>query len=113
MTMKCPQALQVYRRELHGDMGDLRNGCMVIPARGLTIVFSNGEGWEHVSVSRADRCPAWDEMEWVKRQFWHDGDTVMQLHVPVADHINVHPRCLHLWRPVDVEIPRPPWYMVG
>jgi hypothetical protein len=37
----------------------------------------------------------------------------MELHVPIAEHINLHPNCLHLWRPQDVEIPRPPAYMVG
>jgi hypothetical protein len=28
--------------------------------------------------------------------------------VPKTDHRNLHPNCLHLWKPVGVEIPRPP-----
>lgn len=111
--MRCPNALEIYRRPLHGAMGDACNGILYIPARGLTIMFSDGDGWEHVSVSTPDRCPTWDELEWVKRQFWNERDCVMQLHVPAAEHKSVHPYCLHLWRPLRGEIPRPPAYMVG
>jgi hypothetical protein len=107
---------EIYRRPNftdHTDMGDRHNGNLVIPNRGLCIVFSNGEGWEHVSVSLQTRCPTWDEMEAVKRRFWDDADTVMQLHVPPKDHRNFHPYCLHLWRPTDCEIPRPPGIFVA
>src|SRR5690606_32119583 len=88
--------------------GDRHNGAFHIPAKGLFIIASAGGGWEHVSVSHPDRCPTWDEMAQVKQLFWAPDDAVMQLHVPVRDHINVHPFCLHLWRPLDAEIPLPP-----
>ncbi len=32
---------------------------------------------------------------------------------PESQHINDHPRCLHLWRPLDREIPLPPSWLVG
>jgi hypothetical protein len=103
--------------ELYGSVGDEANGVFNIPSptdgRLLRIIASSGEGWEHVSVSREDRCPTWSEMEDVKRRFFKDDETVMQLHVPVRDHISVHPNCLHLWRPVRVEIPRPPAILVA
>ncbi len=79
----------------------------------LTIIAAIGEGWEHVSVSTPVRCPTWSEMEFVKRMFFEDSETVMQLHVPPTDHISLHPFCLHLWRPIGVEIPRPPSFMVA
>lgn len=79
----------------------------------LRIMASWAERWDHVSVSRRDRMPTWDEMEKVKREFFKDTETAMQLHVPPTHHINVHPNCLHLWRPHYVEIPRPPSWMVG
>lgn len=72
-----------------------------------------GEGWDHVSVSLPDRCPSWEEMEYVKRLFFREDETAMQLHVPPADHKNHHPFCLHLWRPIAGEIPRPPVHLVG
>lgn len=111
--MRCPREFDIYRRPLRGAFGDHANGYLTIPSRGLTIVFSDGAGWEHVSVSKNHSCPTWDEMEWVKRSFWPADATVMQLHVAVSEHRNVHPYCLHLWRPLGVEIPRPPAYMVG
>jgi hypothetical protein len=84
-----------------------------IDKRRLRVIASNGEGWDHVSVSLANRCPRWSEMEYVKRLFFHDHETAMQLHVPPADHISDHPYCLHLWRPHGTEIPRPPAIMVS
>lgn len=75
-----------------------------------------GEPWEHVSVSVVGcpaKCPSWPEMAWVKDLFWGPEETVIQLHVPAAEHINHHPGCLHLWRPVGAEIPLPPAITVG
>jgi hypothetical protein len=77
----------------------------------LRVMVSSGDErmrWEHVSVSLPNRCPNWPEMAFIKGIFWDWRETVMQLHVPVEDHRNLHPYCLHLWRPIDQEIPRPP-----
>lgn len=84
--------------------------------RPLIIMASAGEPdipWEHVSVSRKQHPPNWEEMCWVKDQFWHDGECVMQLHPPKASYVNNHPNCLHLWKPRDVAIPQPPAVLVG
>lgn len=95
-----------------GTGGAYRVPC---PATGttLTVIASTGMGWDHVSVSLPNRTPNWTEMERVKRLFFRDDETAMQLHVPPADHIDCHPYCLHLWRPLGVEIPRPPAILVG
>jgi len=79
----------------------------------LRVLASNGEGWDHVSVSLADRTPTWAEMEFVKRLFFEEDEVAMQLHVPPKDHVNNHPFCLHLWRPHGGVIPRPPASLVG
>lgn len=63
-------------------------------------------------VSLVDRCPTWDEMEAVRRIFFHDREWAMQLHLPGEKKINVHPYCLHLWRPQNLPIPIPPEWMV-
>lgn len=86
--------------------------------RSLTIIVADGSNWdlaklplpvwEHVSVSARGRCPTWAEMEFVRELVFLPEETVMQLSVPRADHVNVHPYTLHLWRPIGVEIPRPP-----
>ena len=70
-------------------------------------------GWEHVSVSRRDRCPTWDEMCLVKALFWDEEDCVIQYHPPRSEYVNNHPNCLHLWRPIGVSLPMPPSIMVG
>jgi hypothetical protein len=83
------------------------------PFRPLTIIFSDGEGWEHVSVSTPGRVPNWQEMCFVKELFWAPDDVVMQLHPARAEYVNNHDFCLHLWRPQGQVIPTPPKYLVG
>lgn len=104
--------------EMYGSEGDEGNGAFDLrcphSGRALLCLASNGGGWDHVSVSLPNRTPNWTEMEFVKRWFFNDDETAMQLHVPPADHINLHPNCLHLWRPNDGrEIPRPPGEFVA
>jgi len=108
------------------DMADLANladeigddgGSFLIPspvdAAPMCVIASFGLGWDHVSVSRRNRCPNWPEMEHVKRLFFRPGEVAMQLHVPAEQHINLHPNTLHIWRPNDGrEIPLPPPFMV-
>jgi len=69
----------------------------------LQIIVSDGMGWDHVSVSRKDRPPTWAEMDQVKRLCFRDDEIVMQLHVTDGRKVNVHPNCLHLWRPQTLE----------
>jgi hypothetical protein len=105
---------------------DLRNGAFIIPRKNrnhLRVIVSDGTDWtacgfpppafEHVSVSLAYRCPTWDEMEYVKSLFWGDDETVIQYHVPRRQHVNFHPHCLHLWKPVGIVLPMPPTAAVG
>lgn len=103
--------------EHYGWAGDGTCGVFSIPSPidggMLRIIASSGEGWDHVSVSRPNRCPNWPEMDHVFRLFFKDDEDAMQLHVPRRDHISHHPFCLHLWRPHDTAIPRPPADFVG
>ncbi len=82
-------------------------------ARVLGVVVSDGEGWDHVSVSLQNRCPTWDEMCFIKELFFEPHEVAMQLHPAKADYVNHHPYCLHLWRPQDKRIPLPPVEFVG
>ena len=102
---------------LYGNAGDDCAGAFIVNSpvdqAPMRVIAWAGEGWDHVSVSRKNRCPNWQEMEHVKRIFFKDSEVAMQLHVTPQDHISVHPYCLHLWRPHDVPIPLPPKDMVG
>ena len=105
--------LDIYR--IAGELGG--DGAFLVPSPidryPLRVIASTGLGWDHVSVSRETRCPNWPEMECVRLLFFRENETVMQLHVPTSEHVNNHPYCLHLWRPLNAEIPRPPSILVG
>jgi len=99
------------------------NGMFRIPYRlrksGRTIhlicIASDGFGWEHVSTSTLlNRTPTWDEMQFIKEQFWDDDDLVIQFHPPKSDYVNNHPYTLHLWRKFGTNdfCQRPPNFMV-
>jgi hypothetical protein len=109
--------MRIDMSHVYGSLGDAGNGVFEVRSKidgtMLKVIASNGGGWDHVSVSHRRRVPNWYEMEQVKALFFEENETCMQLHVPAADHINNHANCLHLWRPHDIEIPRPPSYMVG
>lgn len=114
MTFRCPDKHRVVHPAY--GVGDDQNGLFDIPLRHsqrVRVIASNGMGWEHVSVSRRDRCPTWDEMCQVKSLFWGEDDCVIQYHPPRSEYVNNHPNCLHLWRPIGVELPMPDSILVG
>lgn len=116
MSFHVPEQFRVRSGRLASTPAFGNNGLFFIRAPRcdtLRAIASDGEGWEHVSVSLPQRCPSWDEMCRIKALFWDDEDCVMQLHPPRSEWVNNMNFCLHLWRPVDAAIPRPPALMVG
>lgn len=117
------------------------NGMFNIPHYKIShyqfiVQASDGSGWEHASVSLlkeettivkqskgnhvkrsqfviVERCPTWEEMCYIKDLFWQETDMVMQYHPAKEDYISMHPYCLHLWRPTDQTVPKPPSIFVG
>ena len=79
----------------------------------LNFIISWGAGFEHCSVSMPTRCPSWEQMCVMKELFWKDDEVCMELHPAKKDYVNNHPYCLHIWRPINQEIPLPPTIMVG
>ena len=112
----CPNPkVEKYRERGNHGMGTNsswgNNGVFKIPAPSgfiLTCIVSDGGGWEHISVEAPGRCPTWDEMDWIKRLFWDDGEIVVQYHVSDRRKVNAHPYTLHLWRPTRKIIATPP-----
>lgn len=124
MSFKVPEQYRVTGGRWASTKEDGNNGAFIIPARShgrqarpftLHVVASDGMSWEHVSVSTNVRCPTWEEMCFVKSLFWDDDDCVVQFHPSRAEYINMHPHCLHMWRPCDgnMQIPKPPSILVG
>lgn len=141
MAFRVPEQYRVQVGARVSDYGD-KFGCFLLPPSrlhkigvALRCIAADGSDWaraqaagavpldtlpwEHVSVSvqpgmtARPRCPSWEEMCFVKSIFWEEEDCVMQLHPPKSDYVNESPYCLHLWRPIGVEIPRPPAICVG
>ncbi len=85
---------------------------------GLFTQASDGEGWEHVSVSvvakpgKKRRLPTHAEMEFVRFLFWNADDWVIEFHPPITEYVSNAP-CLHLWRPIDGGFPTPDSILVG
>jgi len=108
-----------FRKQNHpytSEDSDGNNGAFFVPTTNCMTVFaiaSDGYGWEHVSVSLKNRCPNWIEMSEVKDLFWDQEDAVFQFHPPKSLYVNQHPHCLHLWRPIGINIPIPDPALVG
>lgn len=116
MTFCVPEKFRVRAGPKATDERYGNNGAFILGLLHKQILFaiaSDGEGWEHVSVSRKDRCPTWEEMCQAKDMFWGPEDCVIQFHPPKADYVNCHPFCLHLWRSTEHEQHRPPAIFVG
>ena len=94
-----------YRNRTHPQLGstDLEgnNGFFRMTIKGLKVncIASNGDGFEHVSVTLdLKRTPSWEVMSTVKDIFWDTEDLVVQIHPPKSQYVDCHPYCLHLWR---------------
>ena len=97
-----PEKYRVRTGDMASDESYGNNGRFLIKTvkfkRPITVIASDGAGWEHVSVSLPDHCPTWEEMSFIRSLFWAKGDLVVQLHPPESNYVNDHPFCLHLWR---------------
>lgn len=97
------------------------NGAFLLPKKGkpgskyFLCIASNGMGWDHVSVSipGESRCPTWEEMCYIKDQFFNKNEVVIQYHPAEKDYVNDHEFCLHLWRPLAQPLPVPDSIFVG
>ena len=112
---KVPNEYRIRAGEL-GSTEDIgNNGAFLIPYQSfmLGVIASDGQGWEHVSVSLSNRCPNWREICFIKDLFWDGEDVVIQYHPKKSEYVNRHDNCLHLWRPVGEAILTPPRELVG
>lgn len=115
----------------HIEVGRIRSGPWASPdsatfgafifknRRGVRFqaIVADGEetGWDHVSVCLPNRkrTPTWEEMCWIKDQFFEPSEAVYQIHPRADDYVNDHPYVLHLWRPTSEAMPLPDPIMVG
>jgi hypothetical protein len=116
MSFRVPNKFRVREGKMGSDDSIGNSGAFIIKLKHSQTVFviaSDALGWEHVSVSRRDRCPTWEEMCQIKNLFWEDTDCVVQFHPPKSEYVNNHQFCLHLWRPTNQQLPMPASLLVG
>lgn len=113
--MKAPEDYRIKSGPFGTTVEDGNNGYFIIPFEGrdLSVIASDGMGWEHVSVSLTNRTPNWKEMCLVKSLFWDEEECVIEYHPPKSEYVNNHPFCLHLWKEVGKEFKRPPAILLG
>jgi len=115
--MRNLKLLDQYRKPhpLIGHEGNEGNGYFEINGLGclLRVIASDGEGWDHVSISTRRRTPNWPEMKKIKEMFFLDEEPAYQIFPPKKDYINCHPHTLHWWRPQNQEILVPPGHLIG
>jgi len=84
------------------------DGAAFRSADGRVVILSgsreqDGNRWLHVSMSRADRLPSWEDLRECKELFIGDRVAV-QVFPRKAEYVNIHPNVLHLWSCLDAEI---------
>lgn len=92
--------MQMFGVTTHGDLGK-GNGVfkVFVGGKSFFVIASNGGGWDHVSVSRKNKMPTWDEMCAIKDMFFDPEEVAVRYHPKKSEYVNNHPYCLHLWRP--------------
>jgi len=117
--MKVPEEIEKHRVKtgIYASPTGKTYGFFYIPFRSskMTVMVCDGQksGWDHVSVSLKNRCPNWEEMCFVKDLFWDPEECVVQYHPARSEHISMHPYCLHMWKPLNQELPKPDLLIVG
>ena len=90
------------------DFGD---GYRCKHRSGLQVIASGaeyeGREWLHVSMSRIDRMPSYEDMKHVKETVIGNQRWAAQLFPPAEQHVNIHHFCLHLWCPATGTLPWP------
>lgn len=101
-----------YPSKIASTDADGWNGSFLVPLEGefWHVRLSDGMGWKHLSISNSQKkvMPSWNIMCRAKELFYGDDEWAVQFHPARQDYINDHPFVLHLWAPLNEELPKPP-----
>lgn len=67
--------------------------------RNCVVIISKDDGLWHMSISRKDRLPTYDELKSARYEFFPDVLYMIQIFPPVEEFVNLHVFTLHLWEP--------------
>ena len=77
---------------LHATFGYIFSYC---------IKELDGKIWVHISASRRNKVPSWDDLMMIKCQFLGENKKAIQVLAPRSEHVNICSNCLHIWHCVD------------
>jgi hypothetical protein len=75
-----------------------RNGCNIWITR--DVYHDNNVRW-HLSISRSDRYPSWDEIKEARYALLPNEITMAIMLPPQEEYVNLHPNCFHLHEIVE------------
>lgn len=64
--------------------------------RGCKVLISREFGKWHMSISRDDRYPDWDDIRDARYDILPADVTMAMLLPPMSEYVNLHPNCFHL-----------------
>jgi hypothetical protein len=74
---------------------------------GLRMIYSiatmdDKTRWHHISFSREDKHPSWEEMKKALRFLpWFDSSRpILMVLPPEKDYVNIHEHCFHWWQQI-------------
>lgn len=100
IPMVLPASWEMVQRGEDGAAFCSKDGRVVILS-GSTE--QDGHRWLHMSMSRADRLPSWEDLKEGKEIFVGDR-TAIQIFPKKEKYVNIHPNVLHLWACLDAEV---------
>lgn len=97
--MSSKKYIEIPAPEVHGGIPTVYNkaftkdGCNIWVTRD---VYEAGFVRWHLSISRRDRYPSWDEIRDARYALLPDDITMAMLLPPKAEYVNLHKNCFHL-----------------
>ena len=74
--------------------------------------FDDAE-WIHASIARENHMPSYDDLTALKRGVFGPDRYAFQVFPPIARHVSIHTRALHLWGRADGASPLPDFGRFG
>lgn len=78
--------------------GLLAPGAKAYRMGSCRIIVSRDDGDWHLSISREDRLPSWEEVREARYALIPDEVTMAMLLPPQTEYVNAHEFCFHLWQ---------------
>lgn len=97
--IKKPPGWELYVKRSDGMM-------WVNRSRQLSVIEStnrekDGKNWRHLSIAHPRRMPTYDELTYLKRHWAGEDAKAIMVFPAKAEHVNIHPNCLHLFVCLD------------